>query len=301
MQEGALSQSDTDTLPASLDRVEDSMEQINYLTVDFERLSDRDVYRGYNFDESDECRFLEDSLEVILGLLEEHDTKATFFVVGEIIRDFPDLIKRIVDCGHEVGLHGWVHRRLDESSEEQFVNEIESALSVYEEVLMAKPLGFRAPQFSMSRQTGWALNVLSTYGFLYDSSIYPCNMGFYGNNDGPIHPYYPSADDPSTSLVSGGIIEFPAMVYDLYGLRFPIAGGFWMRLLGFRLLSHAIADVNSKGHPATVYFHNWEFLDNKPWLRKPVRSVRNYGIPMIDKIKDLLSSHQFTSIRNYFT
>jgi polysaccharide deacetylase family protein (PEP-CTERM system associated) len=277
------------------------LKQINYLTIDFERLGDRDVYRGHSFNESDERKFVEDSLELILGLLEEYDTKASFFVVGEVIRDFPNLMKRIVDCGHEVGLHGWVHKRLDELSKEQFVNDIESALSVYEAVLITKPLGFRAPQFSMSKQTSWALNVLGTYGFLYDSSIYPCNMSFYGNNNGPIHPYYPSVDDPSTSSASGGIIEFPAMVYNLFGVRLPTAGGFWMRLFGFKLLSHAISDINSKGHPATIYFHNWEFLDNKPWLRKPFNNVRNYGIPIIDKIKNLLSSHQFTSIRTYFT
>ena len=101
-----------------------------------------------------------------------------------------------------------------------------------------------SPQFSLNKHTRWALDALIENGFLYDSSIFPCNIPFYGNNDGPIAPYYPCLEDPVSKGEQRKIIEFPILVFPFFKRKVPMAGGFWLRVFGPKVVSKAIKRMN---------------------------------------------------------
>jgi hypothetical protein len=162
------------------------------------------------------------------------------------------------------------------------------------------PIGCRATKFSVGKESSWVFEVLRFNGFQYDSSIYPCGLGFYGGNTGPLCPYYPSQKDPSKPVGSGMVMEFPALVYKLGRVRVPAAGGFWSRFFGYKFMSKIISETNKRGCSATIYLHNWEFVDNNRWLKKKTSNWRNYGIPVFENFQDLLSLHRFSPIESFF-
>lgn len=273
--------------------------QPNLLTIDFERLSDRDIYPTQRIPPDTDYEYTSESLRLTLELLDRHETKATFFTLGEIADKHPEFLRQINENGHELALHGWCHDRLDDLTPERFAEQLELSFEAFNRAVSRKPVGFRAPQFSMNRESRWVLRLLAENGFRYDSSIYPCNLPFYGSNKGTVTPYYPSYDDTESDEDQQDIIEFPALILQAPRFRMPIAGGFWLRLLGLGLAGTAIRSQNRKGHPAVIYLHNWELLS--PAVKTSVFKYRyrNYGIPMVSMLDRLLDRFRFTSVQRY--
>jgi polysaccharide deacetylase family protein (PEP-CTERM system associated) len=190
----------------------------------------------------------------LLDELGRHGTRATFFILGELARQQPALVRAIHRAGHEVASHGWDHRRLHRLTPAQFREELRRSMDVLEQATGEAVAGFRAPTFSVVRETAWALDVLAEAGLTYDSSIYPVWHDRYGVPRAPLSPF--RAAGPRHA-----ILELPPATLDLAGMRLPAGGGGYFRLLPLFLIEWAVAQGHRRdGAPVTtLYFHPWEF------------------------------------------
>ena len=190
----------------------------------------------------------------LLDQLAQTGRKATFFVVGQLARRQPDLVRALHRAGHEVASHGWDHRRIHALSPAEFREDIRRSKDTLEQLTGAAVLGYRAPTFSVVRQTAWALDVLVEQGHVYDSSIYPVRHDRYGVPAAPRGPFLARGATHS-------ILELPPVRLDLFGLRLPMGGGGYFRLFPLILMRHALAQSLHNVRPpvAVLYFHPWEF------------------------------------------
>jgi polysaccharide deacetylase family protein (PEP-CTERM system associated) len=235
---------------------------------------------------------LASSTRWLLELLERREIKATFFILGHLARDCPDLVRSIHGAGHEIASHGWGHQRLHGLAPVTFREDVRSSKHALEDLTGREVLGYRAPTFSIVRRTAWAIDILAELGFLYDSSIYPVRHDRYGVPEAPRSPYL--VEGPSSSL-----LEIPPLTWRLPGVNLPTAGGGYFRLFPPVVMECAIRQAQrSSPHPATMlYFHPWEFDPDQPKL--PLRRLSRFrtyvGIKTSRRrLAALLGLHQFT-------
>lgn len=244
---------------------------------------------------------VEQGLLSVLSRLDSCDTRATFFVVGDVVRDHPDLIAKIAAAGHEIGCHGMDHTNLWRLDAQSFARDLVSFRRLLNDVLPGyAPLGFRAPMFSLDRRTAWALRVLKDAGYRYDSSVFPARTGYYGVGYAPLRSYHPSLADPGIVDGDSGLLEVPLTVLPLWKLRIPIAGGTYMRVLPYAVWERLLRSVE-KTRPLVLYAHPWEFNPATP--RRPLpfleRFALYYNIPRnLTKLERLLKRFQFGPIRD---
>lgn len=246
---------------------------------------------------------IEESVDIVLEILGKHDVSATFFVVGQVADEYPGLLKRIWAEGHEIGSHGYSHTPLFELTPDQFETELQEATAAIDRAIGVKPIGFRAPNFSISRETAWAFEILESEGYLYDSSVFPVSTPLYGVSDAPIRPYRVTPEDPFRSnhleSDSASLVEYPMSVVDSL-VRVPISGGFYARVLPEWLLTWGIKRLNRKEIPVNLYFHPWEFNtsiqdDSWSWHR---RFISFYGREHLErKLSHLLEAFSFNTLR----
>lgn len=212
---------------------------------------------------------LDVSTRWILERLARDGVRATFFVVGRIAEHNPDLIREIHRAGHEVASHGWDHRRVHHFTPETFRADLRRSKDALEGLTGEAVAGYRAPTFSIMRQTAWALDVLAEEGFRYDSSVYPVRHDRYG---------VPGA--PRTPFRAGGrrrdILELPPATLRLMGFLVPMGGGGTFRLFPLVCMKKAITQVCQAGGlpTAMLYFHPWEFDVEQDQL--PLRSLSRF-------------------------
>ena len=202
------------------------------------------------------CR-VERNVDVILGLLDEADAKATFFTLGWIAQRYPQVVRRIVDNGHELASHGYGHQRASDLTPEQFREDITRAKRMLEDLGGVPIRGYRAPSFSINRNNWWAVEELENAGYVYSSSIYPVRHDHYGMPDAPRFPHRPNGE--------AGILELPPTTVPLMGRNWPAAGGGWFRLLPYSMSRWMLNRVNTQdGAPCMFYFHPWELDAGQP-------------------------------------
>ena len=188
----------------------------------------------------------------ILDALAKRGIKATFFILGLVADAHPSLIREIASGGHEVGSHGWSHELIYRQTREQFAAETKRSKAVLEDALGAPIDGYRAAEFSITRQSLWALDVLAETGFSYDSSIFPIAGSRYGIDGTTLTPH-------TVQTAAGPIIEVPLTAVEWRGRRWPVGGGGYFRLFPYAITKAAINGVNADGRAANVYFHPYEF------------------------------------------
>lgn len=212
-----------------------------------------------------------EAVQPILDLLDRYHTKASFFVVGEVAEQNPDLIQSIFYKGHEIGCHTYSHNLVWKMGERVFREELEHFHSLMERILgKVRIRGFRAPCFSIDNQNIWALKVLKDFGYQYDSSIFPLKINpLYGVSGAPTRPYRISFDDVRREDPQSPLIEFPLCPLKIGKLRIPISGGFYLRILPLPFISWGLKRIN-QSHPFWVYFHPWEGYPKTPRLRVPL-------------------------------
>ncbi|HKW94409.1 MAG TPA: XrtA system polysaccharide deacetylase [Methylomirabilota bacterium] len=197
----------------------------------------------------------------ILELLAETGTLATFFVLGWVAERYPGLVRSIQTQGHEVACHGYGHQMITGLSRTQFAADLHRAKATLEDVIGGPVIGYRAPTFSVVRETLWSLEVLAEAGFRYDSSIFPIVHDRYGIPDAPRFPHRRPVGDGAT------IVEFPLSTVGGSRWRFPVAGGGYFRLLPYAVTAWAFRRVNRReGQPVIVYLHPWEIDPGQPRL-----------------------------------
>jgi len=243
---------------------------------------------------------IEESVERVLDILDASGVTATFFTVGTVAREYPGLIGRIANDGHEVASHGDTHTPLSDLDREAFEADLERSSDAIERATGVRPKGFRAPNFSLEPATAWAAEILKNAGFAYDASIFPVRTPMYGVGGAPVRPYRFRPEHPFTShdgelSTDACLVEFPAAVFHPW-FRLPVAGGFYGRVLPRQLLEAGVRTLNRQGIPATLYFHPWEFNPDiaptgLPWHK---RVVSFYGTESLGKkLRALLASFAF--------
>ena len=197
---------------------------------------------------------VEFTTDLTLDLLARRGVTATFFVLGSIAERHPRLVERIVSAGHEVASHGFSHRRVFELDEASFAEDLACASAALEGAGAARPIGFRAPEWSINDRAPWGLAVLARAGFRYDSSMSP--LPVVGNPDYPQVPH--RRDTPH-----GTLIEIPPLVGRRFGQHYPLGGGWGLRMSRPATVIREIEARNHLGVPATLFVHPWE-LDPEP-------------------------------------
>ncbi len=226
----------------------------------------------------------------ILDVFQETETKATFFVLGHVAESHPDLVREIFDRGHEVASHGYQHCFIYKQSPQEFEEDVRHSIRLLESIVHERIVSYRAPYFSVTSKSMWALKVLKKLGFEYDSSIFPVINHRYGIPNAPRLPY----------MTKEGLIEMPPSTYPLKIANLPIGGGVYFRFLPYWFFHCLLQRLNDRREVIVCYLHPWEIDDGQPYLnRYSPKGLRHYwGLnKSLVKLRHLLRNFRFNSIK----
>jgi polysaccharide deacetylase family protein (PEP-CTERM system associated) len=232
----------------------------------------------------------------ILKLLASHQVRATFFVLGWVADRHPELVREIARAGHEVGTHGYWHRLIYRQNPTEFAADVRHSIEAIQRILPTwKPLGYRAPAFSIVQDSVWALDVLSDLGLQYDSSIFPLLA----------HDRYGiSRASRFASRLPNGMWEVPVSTVRFAGRNWPVAGGGYFRLFPLWFTRAAIRRINAEGQPAVIYLHPWEFDPDQPRVHDaPLTSQFRHYVNLDQtelRLDSLLKEFRFGSVMDVF-
>jgi polysaccharide deacetylase family protein (PEP-CTERM system associated) len=232
--------------------------------------------------------------ERILKILKDKDTRATFFILGWVAQKCPALVKEIADAGHELASHGYGHDLVYNLSREEFREDIRKSKEVIEGLTGRKVLGYRAPSFSITKDSLWALDILKEEGFVYDSSIFPVSF----------HDRYGFGKCESAPFKwPNGLIEVPLTVYRIRNVTLPLAGGGYFRLLPYAYFKYFFNKLNAKNERFTFYLHPWEIDPGQPRVKLPhgYRFRHYVNLKMTERsLVRLLSDFRFERIHQAY-
>lgn len=245
---------------------------INYLTIDvedyfqvsaFEKVIDPKGWATYP------CGVVQNT-QIILRLLAQRNVKATFFIVGWIAERYPELVRQISDHGHETGCHSHWHRKVYDLTPDAFREDTHRSKSILEDITGKPVYGYRAPSYSITQKSLWALDILSELGFLYDSSVFPTYHDNYGIPDAPRFAY---------NLKDQKMIEYPISTTRVMGRNLPISGGGYFRLFPYLITRSALKRINTnENQPFVFYLHPWELNPDQQRIKNasPLSRFRHY-------------------------
>jgi polysaccharide deacetylase family protein (PEP-CTERM system associated) len=243
----------------------------------------------------------------ILALLADNETKATFFVLGQVADKFPELIKQIASEGHELGVHGYNHLQFFRMTPDQAYQELDSAKKLIEDISATEVLGHRAPAFSITPETQWALDVVARVGFVYDSSIMPAKVIRYG------WPGFPKDIHEISTEAGNQLIEVPLSTLSVLGKKIPVCGGGYLRLFPYSFTKKAFEKVAAQ-RPVIIYLHPYE-LDTLQYpdyyfeqleksslsKRMKMKSMWINRKSVYGKLEKILSKHTFGRLSDIIT
>jgi polysaccharide deacetylase family protein (PEP-CTERM system associated) len=201
---------------------------------------------------------VERNTERLLALLEHKGVQGTFFVLGWVAERSPQLVRQIAAAGHEIACHGFSHQLIYRQSRQEFREDTARAKGLLEDATGRAVLGYRAASFSIVRDTLWALDDLIDLGFRYDSSIFAIRHDRYGIPDASPAPGRVTA--PS----GRSLLEFPMAPASFFGLKVPVTGGGYFRILPYGLTRAGLCRINAAGRPFAFYLHPWEIDPDQP-------------------------------------
>jgi polysaccharide deacetylase family protein (PEP-CTERM system associated) len=236
-----------------------------------------------------ECR-VERNVDVLLETLDKHDVKATFFTLGWIAERYPAMVGRIVAGGHELASHGYGHHMIGELGPQLFREDVVKAKAILESLAGYEVIGYRAPSFSVGRDTLWALDILAETGHSYSSSIYPIKHDLYGMPEAPRFAHQRS-----------GLLEIPATSIRLGERNYPASGGGYFRLLPYPVSRWSVQRVNRADRQAAVFYcHPWEIDPGQPRMNQASNKsrFRHYvnQTRMLGKIDRLLGDFRWGTV-----
>lgn len=235
----------------------------------------------------------------ILDMLDEYGVKATFFVLGWVGERHPDLVRNIHVRGHEIACHSYCHRLVYDMTPQEFKADTRRARRILEDCIGKPVLGYRAPSYSITQKSMWALDILAEEGFKYDSSIFPIYHDCYG---------YPGFSTRVVSIRSSPgrqIVEVPLSVCRIIFFDLPVGGGGYLRLYPSCLTEWAVRRINAcEKRPIVLYVHPWELDPDQPRLEGRVLSRIRHYVNIEDtsrKLAMLLGRFEFYSMGSYLT
>lgn len=226
----------------------------------------------------------------LLALLADYHVRATFFVLGSVAEALPEMVREIAAAGHEIASHGYSHRLVRELSPASFRDELRRTGEILERESGRRPVGFRAPQWSIGADTPWALEILVQEGYRYDSSLNP--LRFVGDPAGRRTPH-------RVKLAGGTLWEVPPTVTPSFLGNLPTGGGWGFRLFPRFLVERTVRALNREGEPAVIYLHPREVDPDGPRLPlSPLRRFAAYGTrsDASERLTALLGSFSFGTL-----
>ena len=229
----------------------------------------------------------------LLDLFDEHNVKATHFVLGWVAERFPELVREIDQRGHEVASHGYSHQLVYDQLPVVFENETRNSKDLLEDIVGKPVEGYRAASYSITRKSLWALDILADLGFKYDSSIFPVVHDKYGIRGSPELPHVLETPNKST------LVEYPLSTFRVLGQSIPVAGGGYFRLYPYWLSRFFYQKINQNAAPFVFYLHPWEIDPEQPKVNASLLSqFRHYN--NLDKgyqrLSRLLTDFSFTTM-----
>ena len=274
---------------------------MNIIGIDFEDWYHPELIQKYVKDKKHEPIMFK-GLEKILDMLRKNDTQATFFVVGELLENNPEIFDKIIENDHEIAFHTMHHTKIDSPNfKENFSSEIEK----FSKLTNKKSRGFRAPTFSLNKTSSWIITSLAEYDYIYDSSVVPAKTDLYGIPNADTKPYRISSNSLEEDSSDGKLIEFPLLVTSFLGKKIPAGGGFYLRTLPTKIIKNAIKKYEKQKIPATFYIHSWELTpEYMPRIELPIKEnfVTYHNInKAYNRMSELLKQFEFTSFSNYIS
>lgn len=235
-------------------------------------------------------RRLEGNVDRILNMLADTNRRATFFCLGWVAKEFPQVVRSICDAGFEVASHSYAHEIAYEVSPRDFAEDLRRSISTIEDVAGQRVRAYRAPGFSITSRNTWVLDALIEQGIEIDCSIFPASRSHGGFE-------HMSISGPAIIQRAGGAIkEFPMNVLSLSGLRFVFSGGGYFRLLPYLVQRRLFASSNY----LMTYFHPRDFDPGQPVVEglSLIRRFKSYwGIKGAErKLRRLLVEFDFVDI-----
>jgi polysaccharide deacetylase family protein (PEP-CTERM system associated) len=236
-------------------------------------------------------RRIEYGTNKILDFLSEKKSTATFFILGDVAQNHPQLVKRIYSEGHEIGSHGSEHKLIYRQTPVEFHEDLKRSIGCLTDLIGEKIISYRAPNFSITKKSLWALDILIEEGIQYDSSIFPIINHRYGIPDNKIFPY----------RLDNGLWEWPITIYRTFLGNIPFSGGAYFRLFPSIISAFLISSLLKNQGPVLLYFHPWEFDPHQPKLYfiSPFLGLRHYyGLHNnFNKFSSLLQNLSVISLR----
>jgi polysaccharide deacetylase family protein (PEP-CTERM system associated) len=270
-------------------------EVVNMLTIDLEDHFHASVFNGaiprHRWDQQ-ESRVARNA-ERLLSIFARAQVRATFFVLGWVAERFPALVRRIASHGHEIASHGYGHGLIYDDTPEAFRADLRRAKRVIEAAAGTPVIGYRAPSYSVTARSLWALDILIEEGYVYDASIFPIHHDRYGIASSPRHAY-------RVWRRQGSLWEIPGSTVRLAGMNVPVAGGGYFRLLPYAWTKWGIDQVNRReGQPVIFYLHPWEIDPGQPRIEvSRLKQLRHYGnlARTEARLERLLADFRFDSV-----
>jgi polysaccharide deacetylase family protein (PEP-CTERM system associated) len=237
--------------------------------------------------------FVEENTRRILDILEERGVLATFFCLGWIAEHHRELIRTIYGKGHEIACHGYAHQVIYQQDRQRFRDDVSRAKNILEDATGTPVIGYRAPTYSITEKTLWALQILEELGFRYDSSIFPIYHDNYGIPDAPRFPH---------RLSGCSLVEFPISTLRIGPVNLPISGGGYFRLLPYSLIKIGLRSLcRVDKSPFVFYIHPWELNPDTPRVAgmDALSRFRTYtGIrTACDKFTRLIDDFSFAPVK----
>ena len=260
----------------------------NFLTFDLENWYDSDFVKKEDKKGKD---FVLEGLKKVVKLLDKYNTKATFFVTGDVLKKYPKDVKSLYESGHEIASHSYYHIMLNKLSEKKIKQNIIRSKELIRRVTGKNPRGFRAPSWSINKKLFWVYDFLEKEGFSYSSSLFPVNVGAYGSFEFPTSAFNPNKN--------GKIMELPVRPFTILGVRLPFSGGTYFRIWPLWIIKFLTHNLNKKNMRVVFYIHPWELCPTLPRIKMSFlgRIISYYGIKNTEKKLDyILSEFKFDSI-----
>ena len=272
---------------------------MNLLGIDFEDWYHPELIQKTISKKNNEPKVIQ-GIHKILELLRQKETKATFFVVGELLEFKPELLDLILDNEHEIAFHTMKHTRIDSlDMKEKFNDEIK----IFDKLTDGKSKGFRAPSFSLNSHSSWIIDILEKNHYVYDSSVVPAKTNLYGIPNADNKPYKITSQNLENNSKNGKILEFPLMITKFLGKKIPAAGGFYLRTLPSRIIENTIKSYEKNNIPGVFYIHSWELTPEfmpKIELPKKDHFITFHNInKAYTRMENLLEKFEFTSFSKF--
>ncbi len=274
------------------------------LSFDVELWNEGDWLKPYIREEMlQDDKSFEKSIDNILNLLKKNNHTATFFVTREVVAKFPEYVSKISKEGHEVGVHGPKHIRLEKYGRETFRKDCVNIIEKIKDLTGQKPKGYRAPHFSLNQKTSWLIPGLIDLGFVYDSSVFPINLGEYGMSNCPTKPYKISDGNIAKENPNSNLTEVPISIASFGKIKVPFAGGIYFRILPLFIFKWLLK-VSSRNSDPVIYFHPHELESSTPQIKSGPfvkRLLKYWGTKRsFKKLEKISNSYSFVSIDSIF-